>query len=209
MDCIPNIIFISFSLIHIIIDLYKHLFDDALIKFIIMIIISLVINILCKSGLTIIAWFFVFIPIIMMTIISTLLLKVFTDKNMKQKLNYNEINAKVSNEMQNGYYYKDNKYYYKNHNGDIYYFDKDGNQYLYTKNTEINNNNDDDISNRDKIRKDLYDKIEKEYNLNSNKEDMYDLSNNKIKYNIVDNYLSNNFFSMYNNIFYHNPYFNQ
>tara|TARA_B100000242_G_C42956388_1_gene443551 strand:- start:47 stop:997 length:951 start_codon:yes stop_codon:yes gene_type:complete len=42
-----------------------------------MIILALVINILCNMGLTILAWFLVFIPIIMMTIISSLLLRIF------------------------------------------------------------------------------------------------------------------------------------
>ena len=75
--CAPVIIFIGFSLIQIIIDLYSGVFDSAFTKIIVMVIIALVINILCDLGLTVIAWFFVFIPIIMMTIISTLLLMVF------------------------------------------------------------------------------------------------------------------------------------
>ena len=80
--CAPAIIYIGFSLIQILIDIYKGIFNSAFIKFIVMIVLSLVINILCNMGLTVIAWFLVFIPIIMMTIISTLLLRVFgTDPN--------------------------------------------------------------------------------------------------------------------------------
>ena len=39
-----------------------------------MIVFSLILNILCNLNLHVIAWFIVFIPIIMMTLISTLLL---------------------------------------------------------------------------------------------------------------------------------------
>jgi hypothetical protein len=75
--CGPAIVYIGFTLIQIIIDLYKNLYGNAFLKFIIMIILALVINILCNMGLTILAWFLVFIPIIMMTIISSLLLRIF------------------------------------------------------------------------------------------------------------------------------------
>ena len=66
-----------FSIIQILIDIYNGIFNQAFLKFIIMIIFSLIINILCDLGYNVIAWFLVFIPIIMMTIVSTLLLKVF------------------------------------------------------------------------------------------------------------------------------------
>ena len=80
--CGPAILYIGFSLIQIIIDLYKNLFSAAFIKIIVMLILALTINVLCEMGLQVIAWFLVFIPIIMMTIISTLLLKTFgTDPN--------------------------------------------------------------------------------------------------------------------------------
>lgn len=75
--CGPTIVYIGFSLIQILIDSYKKQFNSAFIKFIAMVVFAIVLNILCGMGLNVIAWFLVFIPIIMMTIISTLLLKTF------------------------------------------------------------------------------------------------------------------------------------
>jgi hypothetical protein len=97
--CGPAILYIGFSLIQIIIDLYKNLFSSAFIKMIVMLILALTINVLCEMGLHVIAWFLVFIPIIMMTIISTLLLKTFgtdpSSKYLKSKVvNENDINKK-------------------------------------------------------------------------------------------------------------------
>ena len=69
-----------------------------------MIIFALIINILCDLGYNVIAWFLVFIPIIMMTIISTLLLKVFginpNEDNLQKNIEYpenNENNEKNEN----------------------------------------------------------------------------------------------------------------
>lgn len=88
--CPPTLIYIGFSLIQIIVDLYNGIFNQAILKFIIMIIFTLIINILCDLGYTVIAWVLVFVPIIMMTIVSTLLLKVFglspDEKEIKSKI---------------------------------------------------------------------------------------------------------------------------
>tara|TARA_A100001011_G_scaffold141986_1_gene149985 strand:+ start:275 stop:553 length:279 start_codon:yes stop_codon:yes gene_type:complete len=75
--CGPAIVYIGFSLTHIIIDTYKQLYNSAFMKFLVMIIFTLVLNILCKQGLTIISWFIVFLPFIFMTIISSSLLFAF------------------------------------------------------------------------------------------------------------------------------------
>jgi hypothetical protein len=53
------------------------MYNTALVKFIVMIIFTFLLNILCQRGLTVISWFIVFIPFITMTIITTLLLIVF------------------------------------------------------------------------------------------------------------------------------------
>jgi hypothetical protein len=75
--CAPALIYIGFSLIQIFIDIYNNSINDAFLKFIFMLVFTLIINILCDLGFVVIAWIIVFIPIIMMTIISTLLLQVF------------------------------------------------------------------------------------------------------------------------------------
>jgi hypothetical protein len=166
--CGPAIIYIGFSLIQIFIDVYNGVMNAAFLKFIIMIVFTLILNMLCNLGLSIIAWLLVFIPIIMMTVISTLLLQVFgldsenktlTSKNTSQTSNNDElIKAETNNSQQ------------------------------------TNSNNSTRI-NRDDLRIKFYDNIDKYYDLSYNKEHKYDLSNNPIKYNIVDNLI--NHFSEY------------
>ena len=54
--CPPAIIYLIFSITQILIDTFKGLYNTALIKFIIMIMITLLLNILCQSGLGVISW---------------------------------------------------------------------------------------------------------------------------------------------------------
>ena len=75
--CAPAILYIAFSITQIIIDIFKEMYNTAFFKFIVMIVFSILLNLLCKRGLGIVSWMIVFIPFIMMTIITTLLLFVF------------------------------------------------------------------------------------------------------------------------------------
>ena len=75
--CPPALLYLAFSIIQIIIDLYRGDSLQALFKFIVMIIFTIVLNAICNSGMTIISWFIVFIPFIMMTYITTILFFVF------------------------------------------------------------------------------------------------------------------------------------
>lgn len=90
--CPPALLYLGFSLIQIVIDLYKGLYNTTFIKFIVMVLFTIFLNILCKSGLTIISWFVVFIPFISMTVITTLLLFVFGLDPSVGNLNYNILN---------------------------------------------------------------------------------------------------------------------
>ena len=72
--CSPSLIYLLFSLAHIILDISKGLFNSALVKFFISVIITTLLNYLCSSGLIIISWFIVFIPFILMTIVTAMLL---------------------------------------------------------------------------------------------------------------------------------------
>jgi hypothetical protein len=74
--CIPAIIYLLFSIAQILIDIFTGLYNTAFIKFIIMIIITLLLNILCENGLGIVSWIIVFIPFILMTVIVSILLYV-------------------------------------------------------------------------------------------------------------------------------------
>ena len=72
--CGPVVLYLGFSLVQIIIDIFRKHFNIALLKFLVMIIFSIVLNVLCSKNLGIVAWMIVFIPFIFMTVITTLLL---------------------------------------------------------------------------------------------------------------------------------------
>ena len=86
--CPPAILYVGFSLIQIIIDLFKQLYNTAFLKFLVMIIFTIILNIMCRSGLGIISWFLVFIPFIFMTVITTTLLFAFGLDPKKGQYNY-------------------------------------------------------------------------------------------------------------------------
>jgi hypothetical protein len=166
--CGPALVYIGFSLIQIFIDIYAGVFNSAFIKFVIMIIFTLILNILCSLGYSVIAWVLVFIPIIMMTLISTLLLRIFgldpDKKDLRQNLNsardisLNKFDL-TDSELLNQQQYS----------------------YLYDK---FRNENRLD---RDNLRKELYDKIDLTFDLSRNS---YDLSRNPTKYFIVNSVIN-------------------
>ena len=75
--CTPALIYVCFSMIQIFIDIYKQMYNTAFIKFWVMFVFTILLNILCSRGLGIISWFIVFIPFIFMTLIITILLFMF------------------------------------------------------------------------------------------------------------------------------------
>ena len=85
--CAPAVIYLAFSLTQIIIDTFKGLYNTAFFKFIVMIIITILLNALCISGMGIISWIIVFIPFILMSVIVTILLYVFGLDPATGKLN--------------------------------------------------------------------------------------------------------------------------
>ena len=86
--CPPAILYIVFTITHIIIDIFKKLYNLAFIKFVVMIIFTLLLNVLCSQGLTIVSWLIVFLPFIFMTIITSLMLYTFELSPSKGKLDY-------------------------------------------------------------------------------------------------------------------------
>tara|TARA_B100002019_G_C21229396_1_gene579229 strand:- start:87 stop:785 length:699 start_codon:yes stop_codon:yes gene_type:complete len=86
--CAPALLYIAFSVTQIIIDIFKGMTNTAFFKFIVMIVFSIILNVLCSRGLGVISWFIVFVPFIMMTIITTMLLFVFGLSPTSGNLNY-------------------------------------------------------------------------------------------------------------------------
>lgn len=75
--CAPALIYIVFSLTQVIIDTIKGLYNTALVKFMVMILITVMLNALCQSGMSIISWIIVFVPFMLMSVIVGILLYVF------------------------------------------------------------------------------------------------------------------------------------
>ena len=72
--CLPALLYLGFTLIHIVIDLFNKMYNSALLKFIQMIIFTTILNLLCRSGLTVLSWIIVFLPFILLTVITVWLL---------------------------------------------------------------------------------------------------------------------------------------
>lgn len=98
--CPPVILFIAFSLTQIIIDVFNSLYNLAFIRFVAMAVFSISLNILCEIGHINISWIFVFLPLILMTTITTLVLfnTVINDSKNTNKppVNYHELLKKIT-----------------------------------------------------------------------------------------------------------------
>jgi len=75
--CMPALIFLIFSVTHVIVDMYKENYDKALYEFFISAIFTLLLNLLCRQGLGIVSWLIVSIPFLLMTTIAGILLLSF------------------------------------------------------------------------------------------------------------------------------------
>ena len=69
--CPPALLYLGFSMIQITID------STSLLKFIVMLIFTTILNLLCLNGFTKLVWFIVLIPILLLTYISSVLFYVF------------------------------------------------------------------------------------------------------------------------------------
>jgi hypothetical protein len=92
--CPPAIIYLVFSFTQIIIDMFKGLYNTAFFKFIVMLFFTFLLNVLCKEGLSIISWIIVFIPFMMMSIVTAILLFVFGLNPTTGKLHYKDLTRK-------------------------------------------------------------------------------------------------------------------
>ena len=75
--CAPAVLYLVFSFVHIILDIIKGLHNQALVKFIIMIASTFLLNLLCERGLGVVSWIIVSIPFVLMSFVATSLLYVF------------------------------------------------------------------------------------------------------------------------------------
>ena len=75
--CPPALIYVCFSLTQIVIDTFKGLYTVAFFKFWVMLIFTFLLNVLCAQGLGIISWLIVFIPFMLMSVITMILIFAF------------------------------------------------------------------------------------------------------------------------------------
>ena len=75
--CSPALIYLVFSLTQVVVDSIKGLYNVALLKFTMMVLFTLLLNILCERGLGIVSWIIVFVPFILMSVITSVLLFIF------------------------------------------------------------------------------------------------------------------------------------
>jgi len=75
--CVPAIVYLLFSIVQIVIDVYNRLYQQAGMKMVVTIMITLLLNLLCKKGFESVAWFIVFIPFLLMAVIVGMLLYIF------------------------------------------------------------------------------------------------------------------------------------
>ena len=75
--CSPAVLYIGFSLIYIVIDIFSKEYVEAGVKFLIMIAMTALLNFLCDNGLKITAYFIVFLPLMFMFYLSGLLIYIF------------------------------------------------------------------------------------------------------------------------------------
>ena len=75
--CPPAALYLAFSLIQIMIDIFNGENRTAFLKSIVMTIFTIALNMLCQANLGIISWFIVFIPFIFLTYLTTILFLVF------------------------------------------------------------------------------------------------------------------------------------
>lgn len=97
--CAPAIIYIVFSITQIIIDMFKGFYNTAFMKAIVMIMVTILLNILCISGLSVISWIIVFIPFILMTVIVTMLLYIFGLSATTGTINYSSDSIDKNNNV--------------------------------------------------------------------------------------------------------------
>ena len=117
--CTPAFIYLIFSLVQIILDLFKGLYNTSFFKFIVMIIFTIFLNILCMQGLSIISWIIVFVPFVLMSLITAILLFVFglnpTTGRLNSKMIYTSQNNTHSHKHHKHHKHNKHHKHHKHH----------------------------------------------------------------------------------------------
>ena len=98
--CPPALIYLIFTVTQIGIDVVKGYFNTALMKVWQTVIFTILLQFLCNAGLGIISWIIVFIPFMLMTVITIMLLTVFGLDPKSGKVKVYDQPPLISNEKQ-------------------------------------------------------------------------------------------------------------
>ena len=91
--CGPAVIYLIFSIIHIIIDTSRGEYVNDYVKLSITLLFTLLLQLLCIKGMNVISWIIVFIPFIFYTYMVSIILFVFgTNPEENEKIKTYEIN---------------------------------------------------------------------------------------------------------------------
>ena len=88
--CSPAVLYLGFALTQIVIDLFRKMYNTAIVKSAVAIVFTTVLNMLCSRGLSVVSWFIVFIPFVTMTLVTGILLYVFGLAPFTGKLSYSQ-----------------------------------------------------------------------------------------------------------------------
>ena len=105
--CAPAMLYVVFSITQIIIDIFKNLYNTAFLKFLVMVLFTVAHNLLCQMGLGVVSWFIVFVPFVMMTIITSLLLFVLELNPSQGRNKVSVIHPRRKNQSDNNEYQDD------------------------------------------------------------------------------------------------------
>jgi len=75
--CSPALVYLIFSIVAILVDIYYRFTNDAITKTITVIFITYLLNLLCKRGLESVSWFIVFMPFLTLFFIILTIIFIF------------------------------------------------------------------------------------------------------------------------------------
>ena len=105
--CPPALIYLVFGLTQVILDTFNEMYNTAMVKILTTLVFTMLLNILCVRGLGVISWIIVFIPFLLMSVISGVLLLVLgLDPRTGNLTNIN--NEKQSNNNVENFFFLNN-----------------------------------------------------------------------------------------------------
>ena len=75
--CMPALIYFIYSFSQVVLDFGIGYYNLAIMKLVVTILFTLMLNILCEKGLTFVSWIIIFIPFILMSMIVSIILMFF------------------------------------------------------------------------------------------------------------------------------------